>query len=162
MKIGILADTHDHLPRVEAAVAAFRSRGVEHVVHCGDFAAPFVLLRFSGKGFARLHGVLGNNDGEILMLKQLFASLGDLYKPPAFITVHGLRLAVLHEPMPADVMAALPVDAVCYGHTHNPDVQTTGRPLIINPGECCGYLTGRATVAVLDADTLHVELIDLP
>lgn len=162
MKIGILADTHDHLPRVEAAVAAFRGRGVEHVVHCGDFIAPFVLLRFSDKGFTRLHGVLGNNDGEVLMLKQLFSSLGDLYKPPAFIAVGGLRMAVLHEPMPADVMAALPVDAVCYGHTHNVDLQTVNNRLIINPGECCGYLTGRATVAVLDAETRAVELIDLP
>ena len=162
MKIGIMSDTHDHLDRTDAAIREFLDRGVRHVVHCGDFIAPFVMLRFRDKGFEHVHGVIGNNDGEVLYLKQLFEGVGTLYKPPVFINVGPLRLAVLHEPMPDDVMAALPVDAVCFGHTHDAGVtHVPDGPVIINPGECGGWLRGRATVAVLDADTCHVEIIDL-
>lgn len=162
MKIGIISDTHDHLPRVDAAVEAFLARGVEEIIHCGDYIAPFVLLHFKDKGFRHVHGVLGNNDGEVLMLKKLFEGVGTLHKPPAFVNAGGLRIAVLHEPMPDDVMAALPVDAVCFGHTHDLLVRADVRPVIINPGECCGYLRNRATAAVLDSENLRVEIINLP
>jgi predicted phosphodiesterase len=33
--------------------------------------------------------------------------------------------------------------------------------LIINPGECCGWLTNRATIAVLDLSTMSARLIEL-
>ena len=161
MQIGIIADTHDHLTRLDAALQAFRARGVRHVVHCGDFLAPFALLRFKDKGFEHVHGVLGNNDGEVLMLKKLFHDIGTLNKPPAFITIGDKLFAVLHEPMPPEAMAALPVDVVCYGHTHEAVVQRTAGPLIINPGECCGWLHGRATAAVLDTASMDVNIIEL-
>lgn len=36
MKIGILADSHDNVPRVRAAVGHFRREEVGHVLHAGD------------------------------------------------------------------------------------------------------------------------------
>ena len=45
-------------------------------------------------------------------------------------------------------------------------IQTVIHPgdgrLFVNPGECCGWVTGRATVAAIDLDTSRVELIEVP
>jgi len=165
MKIGVISDSHDHVPRVRAAVQAFKERGVERIVHCGDFVAPFALKPIKDLGFRDCLGVFGNNDGEKLWLRDNFKDIGRIVKPPAFVEIAGRRFAVLHEPMPDDVMAALPVDAVLFGHTHEIVIrpgERGGRPLVLNPGESCGYLTGRATVAVVDSETMEAELIDLP
>ena len=62
MLIGIVSDTHDDLAAVEAAVSLFEREGVDAVVHCGDFVAPFSVTPFDADfGF---HAVRGNNDGE--------------------------------------------------------------------------------------------------
>lgn len=161
MKIGILSDTHDHLGKVDSAISEFNARGVEEIVHCGDFVAPFVILKFKDAGFRRVQAVFGNNDGEWLGMINAVSGVGTLHKAPAFVKIAGLRFAILHEPMPDDVMEALPVDVVCYGHTHGLDIKKGSRPLIINPGECCGWLHGRATAAVLDSETLGVEVLEL-
>jgi predicted phosphodiesterase len=52
------------------------------------------------------------------------------------------------------------VDVIIYGHTHEIDVKN-GRTLIINPGEGGGWLSGRATAAVLDLATMQVEIEDI-
>ncbi|PAU83115.1 YfcE family phosphodiesterase [Halorubrum salipaludis] len=79
MRIGIVSDTHDDLAAVEAAVSLFEREGVDAVVHCGDFVAPFSVTPFDvgGDGSDRdapgdrapdagfdFYAVRGNNDGE--------------------------------------------------------------------------------------------------
>jgi uncharacterized protein len=161
MIIGVMSDTHDHMIRMKAAVDAFKARGAERIVHCGDFVSPFVLNMIGDAGFMDCVGVFGNNDGEWLWLNRLFKSIGKIHKPPVFPEIGGRRLAVLHEPMPDDVMAALPVDVVLFGHTHEAVIRP-GKPLIVNPGECCGYLKNRASAALVDLEKLQAEIIDLP
>jgi len=63
MRIGIVSDTHDDLAAVEAAVALFDREGVDAVVHCGDFVAPFSVTPFDVAG-VDFYAVRGNNDGE--------------------------------------------------------------------------------------------------
>ncbi len=43
MQIGLMADSHDHLPRIDRAVEVFNRRRVDFVIHGGDFIAPFAL-----------------------------------------------------------------------------------------------------------------------
>jgi len=158
--LGIISDTHDNLPKIKAAMELFVSRGIGRVIHCGDYCSPFALAPIKEAGFRDVFGVFGNNDGEKLWMNTLFSNIGKIEKPPAFINIEGRRIAVLHEPMPDDVMAALPVDIVLFGHTHQ-KVLRPGKPVVVNPGECCGYLTGRATVAIVDTGTLEAEIIEL-
>jgi predicted phosphodiesterase len=33
--------------------------------------------------------------------------------------------------------------------------------LLLNPGECCGWVTDRCTVALLDLDTLKADIIEV-
>jgi len=52
------------------------------------------------------------------------------------------------------------IDFIVYGHLHKIDIRY-GKPLVINPGECCSWLTGRSTVVLLDISDMNAELIDL-
>ena len=63
MLIGVLSDTHDNLPRIREAVEKLNAIGVEFVIHCGDFIAPFSLKPLSDLR-CEYRGVFGNNDGE--------------------------------------------------------------------------------------------------
>ncbi len=50
---------------------------------------------------------------------------------------------------------------VVFGHTHHPERYTDNGTLWVNPGECGGWLTGRATVTILETDTMEVEFVEL-
>ena len=51
-------------------------------------------------------------------------------------------------------------DLVVYGHTHEIE-QRQEEGLLLNPGEAGGWLTGLATVALVDLETLEVNLREL-
>jgi hypothetical protein len=51
-------------------------------------------------------------------------------------------------------------DVVVRGHTHRAEIVKSGA-LIVNPGEVCGYLTGKQTVALLDVPSLRAEIVEL-
>ncbi|MBE3116942.1 metallophosphoesterase family protein, partial [Candidatus Bathyarchaeota archaeon] len=47
------------------------------------------------------------------------------------------------------------------GHSHNKGIENRGKTLLINPGELCGYLTGKATIAILDTEKNQARIIEL-
>jgi putative phosphoesterase len=51
-------------------------------------------------------------------------------------------------------------DIVIRGHTHKLEVKP-GKCMMINPGEICGYLSGKKTVILLDPEDLSYEPIVL-
>jgi putative phosphoesterase len=63
MLLGVIADTHDNLPKIEKAISVFNRKRVSLVLHAGDYIAPFSLLPFRKLNCDYL-GVFGNNDGE--------------------------------------------------------------------------------------------------
>ncbi|MEJ2243776.1 MAG: metallophosphoesterase [Candidatus Bathyarchaeota archaeon] len=119
MIIGIISDTHDNLPMIEAAVNKLNELNVELVYHAGDYIAPFVDSKLRNLK-APLIGVLGNNDGSTHFY-----------------------------------------DILITGHTHEAKIYRKGQMLVINPGETCGLLTGKSTIAILDTDKLEAEIIEL-
>jgi putative phosphoesterase len=160
MKIGILSDTHDRLPIVERAVERFRAESVGWVVHAGDFVSPFTAIPL-----ARLDvpfdGVFGNNDGDRLYLTRRFEEIGSIHLGYHTFEIEGVRGVLMHEPKSIDALVASGhYDLVIYGHTHRVDLRE-GACVVINPGEACGYLSGRATVVILDTGTMRPELIEL-
>ncbi len=50
-------------------------------------------------------------------------------------------------------------DVIIHGHTHEPKTYQKGKTLVINPGEVCGYLTEKPTIATLDTKTLKAKII---
>jgi len=51
-------------------------------------------------------------------------------------------------------------DAVLYGHTHEASIDYRRSVLLLNPGDCSGYL-GRPSVALLDLKTMKARLVEL-
>jgi hypothetical protein len=155
-KIGLISDTHDNLNMVNAAVKKFNELDLSLVIHCGDYIAPFTLENFQGLK-VKLLGVFGNCDGEKEGLRKKAEELGfSLHLPPYKLELEGKKILISHNLItpPSDI------DIIVHGHTHKPLI-TPGNPLIINPGEASGWLTGKATIGILDLDNLKVEIIEL-
>lgn len=158
--VGIIADTHDNRRAIEKAVAFFNRRKVGMVFHAGDIVSPFTALDFS-KLACGMDTVFGNNDGERIGLQKTFSPLGTIAVGPHQCEYGDRRFVLMHEPACMEALAAGGmVDVIIYGHTHEIDVRT-GRTLIINPGEGGGWLSGRATVAILDLATMKVDIEEI-
>jgi uncharacterized protein len=164
MIIGLISDTHDRLPIIDEAVKQLNEMNVELVLHAGDYVAPFVAEHFKQLN-APLIGVFGNNDGDRVMLKKKFAEFGaDIRGRFAFVLVDGLRIALLHGDETELMRSLLELeshDVLVSGHTHVPKAYRKGGTLVINPGEACGYLSGKSTISILDTETLDVKTIQL-
>jgi len=166
-----MSDTHDCLPLVDKAVKQLQKEKVDLVLHAGDYVSPFVISHFKPfKG--RFIGVFGNNDGDHEFLKRRFAEFGlEIRGEFAEVKIDSLRIALLHggepggPPGASELLKSL-IESECYdvivhGHVHEAKVYKNGETLIINPGEVCGYLTGKPTVAVLNTKALDVKIIPL-
>ena len=162
MTIGIMSDSHDHLPRIQRAVEAFKAAGVGAIIHAGDFIAPLTFDCLRGVKVP-FYAVFGNNDGEQHFLRERYAPLGTICERYCKATVGGLRFLVTHCDDVVDSLARSgDYDVVVYGHTHKVDVRPVGSTLVVNPGELCGWCTGKATVALLDTETRDVKIIEIP
>jgi len=163
--IGLMADTHDNLPMVDKAVQRFNEENVAIVLHAGDYVSPFVIPRFKALK-AKFIIVFGNNDGDHEFLKKRFSENENLEIRGGFadIAVDGIRIALLHG-SDHDLLKALVdgggFDVVVHGHAHNSEAYRKGRTLVVDPGEVCGYLTGKSTVALLDTVKREAKIVEL-
>lgn len=163
MLIGAMSDTHDRLDAVDKAISLFNSRGVTDVLHAGDLVSPFAVGPFS-KLKARLHYVWGNNEGDhdyitVRLADIGISPLGDF----AVLELGGRRIALLHgthEGIVDSLVGSGDYDLVVRGHTHKAEV-IEGRTLVVNPGETCGYLSGRQTVVLIDLEKMQAQIVGL-
>jgi hypothetical protein len=157
--IGIISDTHDNLPAIDAAVDMLNERGVSLVLHAGDYVAPFTVPRF-GRLNARLRGVYGNNDGEKRGLEEKFRAIGAEVSNFLELVHEDLRICVYHGTIRGIVDALISsgkYDVVISGHSHSPGTKRVNGVWWVNPGEVCGYLTGKRTIALLDEGSPVIE-----
>ena len=165
MLIGAISDSHDNLPQIEKAVQDLNNQKVGLVLHAGDYVAGFVIPKFKALN-CKLIGVFGNNDGDHELLKKRFSETNNCTIHDRFttVTIEKYRVALLHghetELLNAIIESEL-FDAVIHGHSHNLGIERNGKTLVINPGELCGYLTGKPTFAILDTDKNEAKIIEL-
>jgi putative phosphoesterase len=153
MKLGIMSDSHDNMPLIAKAVALFNSEKVDLVLHAGDIVSPFTNIEF-GKLNAKMVAVFGNNDGDKPYLLKRFAGIAEMQGDFRELAIGGRKIVLMHQPKFLEALAAASdYDLVVYGHTHIVDIRE-GKPLVINPGECGGWLYGKCTVATLDLETM--------
>ena len=161
MKIGIMADSHENMPMIAKAVALFNRERAGLVLHAGDIISPITAKEFKRLKM-KMVAVFGNNDGEKLFLKEKFAPFAEIHERAWEGEAGGRRVLMIHAP---DALAALEAsgvyDVIVYGHTHEAVARKGKRTLVVNPGECCGWITGRSTVAILDTDEMSVEIKNL-
>jgi uncharacterized protein len=165
MFIGAISDTHDNLPLIEKAVKILNEQKVGLVLHAGDYVAGFVIPRLA-KLNCPLIGVFGNNDGDHELLKRRTGETANctIHDRFAQVTVEGYRVALLHgheiELLSAIIDSGY-FDAVVHGHSHDMGIERKGKTLTINPGELCGYLTGKSTFALIDTVKNQAEIVEV-
>ena len=127
----VLADTHirrGSTRRLPDGVYAHLERA-DLVLHAGDILVSDVLDELSG--FAPVHAVLGNNDGELV----------GLLPETRLLDVHGVRIGMVHDSGPAKGRTARlrrrfpDADVVLFGHSHIPwDEEGLDGQVLFNPG----------------------------
>lgn len=163
MRIGVVSDTHNHLPNVSRIVELFNTAGVERVIHTGDITQAKTLAAFAALD-ASLCGVYGNNDVEREALDAAAERFGiALHEPLLELAWADREIWVVHDPR--DLEAALPEARrsgrapalALHGHDHRFRLETRDGVVLFNPGECAGHLPGHNAIGVVDLATLECE-----
>lgn len=175
MLLGIMSDSHDNVSLIIKSIDRLISNSVDEIIHLGDIISPFILRivkkEIDTRGVdLKITSILGNNDGDIYMLNKLFNEYGwRLLDSPCIVEYEGKSLYLMHgygsidftEKLARLLFEKLDVDTLLYGHTHRLLIEKTDGRLLINPGEVCGYLTGRSTVILLNTRDLSTKIIEL-
>jgi uncharacterized protein len=147
--IGAISDTHGLLrPQALAALA-----GCDPIIHAGDVGSPDVLAGLGA--LAPVHAVRGNVDHGAWS-----ANLPVTRR----IEIDGFRIYVLHILAELDPQTGDNVDAVIYGHSHQPKIETKNGTLFFNPGSAgprrfrLPITVGRMTA---EHGKLHAEIVEL-
>ncbi|MFX0139944.1 MAG: metallophosphoesterase [Candidatus Hodarchaeota archaeon] len=170
MKIAVMSDSHDHMNNILKAVSIINERNVDALIHCGDYVAPFVKKWFDKLDESikkNFYGVYGNNDGEKLFLQQNLGQICEFAQNgnELILELGGKRIFASHMPRQQTIKALANsgrFDMILFGHTHSlSNKKLDNGVLVINPGEICGYLTGKATFAIIDTEKMESEIIEL-
>ncbi|MBC7544200.1 MAG: metallophosphoesterase family protein [Candidatus Sericytochromatia bacterium] len=134
MRIGLVADTH--LPRFGRSlppplVAGLQQADVSLILHAGDFTEPEVADWLSA--MAPLEAVAGTIDGPVLTAR---------FGRRRIVSVAGVRIGLIHGDgqtgnTPERAWAAFAnddVQAIVYGHSHQPWCEFRAGRWLINPG----------------------------
>lgn len=153
MKVAILSDIHDNIPKLRAALTLVRDRSAEVIICCGDLCSPFMAKEL-GQGFSGpIHVVFGNNDGDRFRIAANGGKFPNLvfHGEYAELDLGGRTFCVNHFDNIGHAIAhGEHFDVVCFGHNHRFEISHQGRTLVINPGEIYGGLTGQSTFVVYD------------
>ncbi len=126
MRLGIIADTHGHLPN--SVYEAFEN--VDHIIHGGDIGTADVLVEL--EAIAPVTAVYGNVDG--FDIRSRCPDVAKLELEDFYITVtHGDRFG---SPTPAKLHKAFPeAEIIVFGHTHRPLLELVNKTItVMNPG----------------------------
>lgn len=159
MRLGIVSDIHDHIENLRRALE--RLRDVDALLCCGDLCAPFMVEELAGGFRGPIHVVFGNNDGDRFRIGRAAREFDDVHLWGEFAELpagqlDGTSVALHHFPEVGRALTASGVyDLVCWGHSHEWEVERAGESLGLNPGEIMGRL-GPPTFAVYDTATGEV------
>ena len=158
--LGIISDTHENEEAIKKAVALFKEKNVDFIVHCGDIISPPMLEHFQG---LKVKFIFGNNDGEREGLKENCQKFGFdeiqdeiefTYKNKKFYGYHGAKSKILN-----DAIKTEKYDYILTGHTHAKRDDTIGKTRVINPGAL--FRVNPCTVALLDAENDKLEFVEI-
>lgn len=158
MEIGIISDTHNDKEMTIRAINLFKSRGIQFIVHGGDFTSPKILELFFG---LKIKAVLGNNDIDSELLNKKAMDLGfEPIEHSIDFELEGKRFMLFHGddvPLFRNAVAAGKYDYIIKGHTHFFENYISHNTRIINPGTV--FHGEEQTIAILDVTSGRVEKI---
>ena len=160
MRLGVVSDTHGHVPHAREAVRMLHSLEVETVLHCGDVGTAEIVELFAPWP---THFVFGNCDGDRAALAAAIAAQGQsCHGQFGRLELAGIKIALLHSDDRRTFQQAIAsgeFDLVCYGHTHQASLDQQGRTLVLNPGAL--YRAQPHSLAVVELPTLQATIVPL-
>ena len=161
MRIAIISDIHDNIPKLRAALASMSD--IDALICCGDLCSPFIIKEL-GLGFeGAIHIVFGNNDGDRYRIAEGARKYPQIkiYGEYIELKFDGKKVAINHFDNMGRAMTGSNYDVVCFGHNHQFEITQLDDTLIINPGEIYGLLTGASTYVVYDTQTGEATRVDV-
>ena len=144
MKIGIISDTHNILPKTVRK----HFTNVEYIFHAGDIGDLKIIDDL--KQLAPVIAVHGNIDGD--KIKKIIPSV-------FFDTLENHAICLIHDIGSIKnfsyelFKSGRKADIVIYGHTHKPTCETYQKTIYINPGSASFPRTQRfGTIAIANFD----------
>jgi uncharacterized protein len=164
MKIGVLSDTHNHLPNLRAALDLFRKEDIDTLIHCGDLTNVETARTLQG---FRVIFAFGNGD---ILSGEIRAALLELnpenYAGSVYTgRIGGARIAAAHGHQPGMVDGLIrsgDYDYVFTGHSHRRQDDIYGFTRRINPGALGGLRRDDRQVCVVDLATAKVKFLKIP
>jgi hypothetical protein len=155
-RLGVVSDTHGHVGYTEDAVRVLRREQVEVVLHCGDIGSPRVPLQLAEWP---VHYVFGNvDDDEALLRGAIRDAEGICHERFGELELEGRRIALLHSDdwgRFRDAVESGRYDLVCYGHTHEAQLEQVGQTLVLNPGAL--YRASPHRLAIVELPALAIK-----
>ena len=153
MKIGIISDTHGHVPNaVHDALA-----GADHILHAGDVGPMEVITEL--ESIAPVSAVRGNTDYSIQLPQTHIQS---------FVSQKFLVHHIVDLPVPSQLVRVAITDeqpnVVVFGHTHMPYNEHHDGVLFLNPGSASNPRGSSApSVAIVECNEfgLSVKVVAL-
>jgi len=160
MKVGIISDSHDNIWNLDKAILELKEK-VQHIIHCGDFCAPFVMKHLEKSGLP-VHCVFGNTSDEFSTKKVADSTKNvKLYGNLAEFELDDKKIVVNHYPYIAKALALTgKYDFVFFGHNHKQSVEKVNNTVVVNPGEIMGRF-GTPTYAIVDLDSGDTEFFEV-
>jgi putative phosphoesterase len=162
LKIGVIADTHDHTDNLKAALVTLHAEGVTTILHCGDVCGPHLVQMLAGFDVWIVQGNMDGDSKLTVAVEETFGAgrLAWLQRP----TLDGTRVVMLHgdnEEALQNLIASGEYAYVLHGHTHKRRDQTVGRTRVINPGALGGRQPQRYSFCTLDLETGETRFFEV-
>lgn len=152
MRFVAIADTHDNVFAIRDLLGELKKEKFEFLVHAGDVISPFALREFE-RIDKKIYLAFGNNDGDKNLLMNVISKnnwiAAEIVSFPDGVVYHGTDKNVV------DILKKLKVRFLIVGHSHKAKVEK-GDVILINPGEVCGYLTGKRSYAIIDDENVDI------
>jgi uncharacterized protein len=157
MRLGIVSDTHGHVPYAADAVRMLEEFAVDAVLHCGDVGSGEIVRLFA-KWPA--HFVLGNVDHGPTVRAAAARCGATFHGPFASLSLEGRQIAMLHGDDGRRLTETIEggrYALVCHGHTHVASRKVVGSTVVLNPGAL--YRANPHTLAIVELPSLETEII---
>ena len=156
MQIGVVSDTHGHLPSARRAAELLAEHPIEQILHCGDIGTPEIVQVFSRWPG---HYVFGNCDHEWSELRAAIEQVEqNCHDEFGEIELAGCKIALVHghdHRRSQEAVNSQKYQLVCYGHTHVPEEHYEGKTLVLNPGAL--FRANPRTIAIVEVPSLEVD-----
>lgn len=161
MRLGVVSDTHGHIPYAEQAARVLRAAAVDVVLHCGDIGSAEIPAVFAEWP---THYVFGNVDYDEALLRGAIRDVGGVcHERFGELELAGRRIALLHSDDGRrfrEVVRSGLYDLICYGHTHEARLEQSGPTFVLNPGAL--YRANPHQVAIVELPELQMRHIVVP